>query len=195
MEFPFHCKPYPTATVRANPASMSEAEVSEVDAFIRGYKVLAGPQPHWVGVTKRSRDWELTWSLEDASGIASGYIMVESNAAQTEVGISVIYRGAPIYRIDIVPQERPEGNPWITRKYAPDLPSHFHGSHLHAWDDHREYVRDCGLGELPFRRPLRSNPSNLDRAFEMLISDIGLTLLPDQRGIEMPPQLGFGRGC
>lgn len=173
---------------------MSDAEVAQVDAYIQSYKVLAGPQPHWVSVTKRSRDWELTWALEDASGIASGYIMIESNAAQTEVSISVIYRSAPIYRIDIVPSDKPEGNPLITRQFAPDLPAHFTGSHVHAWSDHREYVRQRGLGELPFRRPLEDDPSNLDRAFDLLTSDIGLTLLPGQRGIEMPSQLGFGSG-
>lgn len=174
---------------------MSDADVEQVDDYIKGYKVLAGPQPHWVNVSKRSRDWELTWPMEGADGIASGYIMIESNAAQTEVSISVIYRSSPIYRIDVVPDDRPEGNPYITRKYAPGLPSEFTGSHVHAWADHRDYVRDCGLGELPFRRPLEGKPNNLDRAFDLLVEDIGLTLLPGQRGIEMPSQLGFGEGA
>lgn len=170
---------------------MSDAQVAEVDAYIEAYKAPDGVQPHWVAVRGRGRDWEATWPLVGTDGIASGYIKLESNARQTEIGISVIFRGQPIFRIDIVPDDRSEGNPLSARKYAPHLPAAFRGSHVHAWSDQRAWVREHGLGELPFRRPLAPVPANLDRAFELLSVEINLTLLSDQRGIEMPRQIGF----
>lgn len=126
-----------------------------------------------------------------ADGISSAYVALEADASFAFISISVIYRGNPIYRLDIVPPDRDEGNIFSARKYAKHLPPEFSGSHTHTWEDHRLWIADHGLGELPFRRPLEPAPDSFARAFDHVAEAINLTLLSAHRPIELPRQIGF----
>lgn len=170
---------------------MSDEQIVEVDSWLASYKTLDGYQPPWISVAGRGRAWEANWPILSVDGISSAYAALEADAALVCISISIIYRGSPVYRLDIVPSDHQEGNPYSARKYAKYLPSTFCGSHAHAWEDHRLWVSEHGLGELPFRCPLSPAPAGFDRAFEHLAGQINLTLLPDHRPIELPKQSGF----
>lgn len=170
---------------------MSDAQIAEVDTWLTSYKTFDIYQPPWIAVAGRGRDWEANWPIVGADGISSAYVALEADAALVFISISIIYRSSTIYRLDIVPSDHTEGNPYSARKYAKDLPSQFCGPHTHAWEDHRTWIAEHGLGELPFRRPLDPAPSGFPSAFEYVAGEINLTLLPVHRPIQLPRQIGF----
>lgn len=170
---------------------MSDEQIAQVDAWLLGYKQFDGFQPPWIAVSGRGRDWEANWPIVGGDGISSAYGALEADATLTTISISIIYRGAPVYRLDMVPPDKREGNEFPVIKYAPQLPREFLGTHAHAWDDHRKWVQEQGLGQLPFRRPILPAPNNFDRGMEHVANAINLTLLPAHRPIQLPPQFGF----
>lgn len=176
---------------------MSEAQVAEVDAYVEAFKQFEGYMPEWQAVSGRGRDWQTRWPILDANGGSSGFVCFECDAAFAKVGISVIYRRKPIWRLDKIRETERKENPLPVRKYAPHLPREFHGSHVHAWDDHRLWVQDQGLGELPFRRPLEEQLVSFEQAFDIVAKATNLTVSPSQRGIALPAQSGlfpYGQG-
>ena len=70
------------------------------------------------------------------------------------------------------------------------MPAEFFGSHVHGWDDNREWVRAKGLEELPFKHPINA-PPNLELMFDHVATEMNITVLPSQRDITLPPQSGF----
>jgi hypothetical protein len=173
---------------------MSDSQVAEIDSYIDGYKAFDDYMPPWKPIIGHGRDWQSRWPITDAEGVTSGMAHFECDASFSEVSIAVTYRRSPIYRLDLVPVDKKEGNPFSVRPYAPGLPETFFGSHIHAWADHREWVRVNGLGELPFRRPLSPAPSDVQRALEIVAQDLNLTVLPTYRGIVLPVQSGLQLG-
>ena len=173
---------------------MSEAQVVEVDGWIGGYKTFDSYQPAWQPVKGRGRDWQARWPLVDQNDIASGFVVFEADAGFTEISISVIYRGSPVYRLDLCPPGQQHGNEFVARKYAPDLPRKFTGSHIHGWEDTRGWVKDHGLGEMPLRRPLENPPTDFDEAFEFVAKAVNITVQPGTRPVTLPPQRGLSLG-
>lgn len=173
---------------------MSEAQVAEVDTWISSYKAFDSYQPPWQPIRSRGRDWQATWPIVDLGGISSGKAVFETDAAFTEISISVIYRSNPIFRLDLVPADREEGNEFVALQYASDVPRKFTGTHTHSWDDHRLWVKSNGLGELPIRRPLIDPPTEIDGAFEFISRIMNVSLQPGQRPVILPPQKGLSLG-
>lgn len=170
---------------------MSEAQVAEVDAYIEAYKEFEGYMPEWLPVSGRGRDWQTRWPILDSAGGSSGFVCFECDAAFAKVGISVIYRRKPIWRLDKIRETERKENPYQVRKYAPHLPHEFQGSHVHAWNDHRLWVADQGLGELPFRRPMEEQLVSFEQAFDIVARAVNLTVSPSQRDVALPPQIGL----
>jgi hypothetical protein len=169
---------------------MSEADVQAVEDWLAAYKTFENYFPGWVPTPGHRCDWEVRWPIVDANGTISGMACFEADSAFEEVSISIIYRGNPVYRLDRVPNTRQEGNSYPAHLYVPDLPVTFKGSHIHAWEDHREYVRKNGRGPLIFRRPIEQ-PHDIETAFGIVSKAVGLTVPSSHRGITLPPQSGL----
>jgi hypothetical protein len=170
---------------------MSDADVDGVDAWIAGYKELDGFQPPWLPAKGRS-EWKADWPIRDANDLTSGKLILECDAMHEEISVSIVVRKASIYRLDWVPDDRQEGNPYPARRYAPHLPVDFLGTHVHAWADHREYVRATGLKgfDLPFRCPTTA-PTSLDEALERVTGAMNVAFPSSKRGTTLPPQTGL----
>lgn len=168
---------------------MSDAEVTDVEDWITSYKTFDHYFPGWVE-SKGRCDWQASWPIVDLDGIASAVAYFEADASFTDISISVVFRRAPIYRLDKIAETEPEGNPLTARQYAPHVPADFFGSHVHGWQDNREWVRAKGLAELPFKHPINSPPS-LELMFDLVATEMNITVTPSQRGITLPPQSGL----
>jgi hypothetical protein len=166
-------------------AGSFDADVDDIDAFLADAKTLIGGEPLW-RPGGFAGDLHATWGIADSVGVSRGELRFRvSPADRTEPSISVIYRGRPVWRVDIVPPTSWKPNP-------PDavglgLPPRVDGPHEHAWPDNREYVRINGFRRLPNRRPLPAI-RRLPQALAALAARINLTLGPDQRGFDVPPR-------
>lgn len=97
---------------------MSDAEVTDVEAWIASYKAFDHYFPGWKE-SKGRCDWQASWPIVDAHGIASAVAYFEADASLTEISISIVFRRAPVYRLDKINEAEPEGNQLSARQYAP----------------------------------------------------------------------------
>lgn len=162
---------------------MHDALVAEIDRFITGYKTLVGYRPEW---SRRSygNEWQVRWGVEDDTGTQRGELCISVDLALMRPSIVAIYEGKLIYRIDVLHDNASEENPLGAQ--AIGLPRRVYGSHEHSWTHNKEWCRTNGFGELPFRSSPGQPVNNLDRALEVLAQSLNITIMPGQRGIEMP---------
>jgi len=168
---------------------MSDAEVDEVEAWIGAYKTFDHYFPEWVE-SKGRCDWQTSWPIVDMHGVASAIAYFEANASFSEISISIVFRRAPVYRLDKINESEPEGNSLDAQKYAPHVPAQFFGSHVHGWEDNREWVRAKGAGEVPFKHPITA-PSTLELMLQHAATEVNITVPASFRDIGLPPQSGL----
>lgn len=166
---------------------MADPTVEEVDAFIQGHKTLDDFLPPWE--QRYGWDWETRWGILDAHGRQQAELVFTINAALTHPSISAIFRKRLIYRVDIVPMTEIKHNEWGA--IAVGLPAVVQGPHTHPWPEHREFIRQNGFGELPFRKPVDIVDVRFIRALEVASADLNIHVEPRQRECEPPSQAGL----
>lgn len=160
-------------------------DIDEIDAFLAEVKRLQGPPPEWVEGSRG--ELSASWNIEDSVGIVRSHLRFRCSRQYRQFpSLSLIYRGNPVCRLDLVQPTECKWNP--PGAAAMGLPPRVCGSHLHGWPDNREYVRSAGLGHMPYRRPLTAQVRRLPQAILWLAEQINLTVGPDQRGFDVPPQ-------
>lgn len=163
---------------------MAEPTIEEIDAFIAGYKTLAGYLPDWS--QQHGWDWESRWGILDVNEVQQAELVFTINAALTRPSISAIFRKKLIYRVDIVPLDEIKPNDFGA--LAVGLPAQVQGPHTHPWAEHRDFIRANGFGELPFRKPVDIPDTYFIRALEVAAADLNIHVEPRQRECEPPKQ-------
>jgi len=161
-------------------------DIAEIDAFMAEQKTLAGPPPEWQDGT-RPGELSATWNIADAVGIVRAQLRFRCPRHSPQFpSISVVYRGNLISRLDIVAPDQCKLNP--PGAAALGLPPKVCGSHWHPWTDNRHFVLSAGFGQVPYRRLIPPQVRRLPQALPWLSDQINLTIGPDQRGFDVPPQ-------
>ncbi|MDB2391089.1 hypothetical protein N9X12_07720 [Alphaproteobacteria bacterium] len=130
---------------------LSEEDILEIDEFLLRQKTLSIETPNWTE-SSRPNEYEARWPLEDNSGVLIAHVIFRFNY-NGQISISLIFRNKPIWRIDIVDEFESKPNPPDAHIY--DLPAEIVGNHEHQWNDNKEYIKQNGLGSLPYRRSLK----------------------------------------
>ena len=161
-------------------------DISEIDAFMAEQKRLQGPLPIWQEGTRKG-ELSASWNIEDSLGIIRAELRFRCPTQRRQFpSISVLYKQILVYRVDIVSPDECKINPLGAR--AVGLPASVCGPHCHSWPDNRDYVHSVGFGHMPYRRPIQPQVRRLPQALLWLADEINLTIGPDQRGFEVPPQ-------
>jgi hypothetical protein len=173
------------------PTAIREAEAAEIDAFLAEDKSLEAV-PIW-----RGSSWpgELTavWNIRDSLGIGRATLRFRCpRAARAWPSISLIFRGNPLWRIDLVASGVWKPNP--PSAVSLGLPSEVRGSHSHTWHDNRAHLLSQDLWTLPYRRPLPVAIRRLPQAVASLADETKLLLEPEQRQFDVPPQTDLFEG-
>jgi len=163
---------------------MADPTIEEVDEFIAGYKTLSGFLPEFDQTY--GWDWVTRWGILDVRGRQNAELVFTINAALTHPTICCIYRKRLIYRVDIVPMDEIKHNEFGA--LAVGLPAVVQGPHAHPWPEHRDFVRQNGFGELPFRKPVDIADVQFIRALEVASTDLNIHVEPSQRECEPPKQ-------
>jgi hypothetical protein len=161
-------------------------DILEIDAFMAELKSLQGPPPTWQDAG-RPGELSATWNVADAIGVVRAQLRFRCPKHQRQwPSISLVYRQALIYRVDLVPPTECKPNP--IGAHALGLPATVCGPHCHSWPDNRSYVHSAGPGHMPYRRPIHAQVRRLPQALLWLAVEINLNVEPDQRGFDVPPQ-------
>jgi hypothetical protein len=173
------------------PSEIRLAEVAEVDAFLADEKTLEGV-PVW-RESPRPRELSAVWNIQDSLGIGRASLRFRCpRVTRAWPSISLIFRGNPIWRIDLVAADAWKPNP--PGAAALGLPPEVRGSHSHTWIDNRAYILSQDLWGLPYRRPLPVAIRRLPQAVASLAAAINLLLGDDQRRFDVPPQTDLFEG-
>jgi hypothetical protein len=168
--------------------SPRDAEIAEIDAFLAREKTLVGPLPIWNQGSRRG-EVEAVWPVADADGISIANLRFRCSKSHLAYpSMSMIMRGQPIWRVDLVPPDEWKPNPpWAE---GLGLPPVITGSHGHEWPDNRDHVSRIPVGpwDLPARRPLQPQIRRLTHALPAFAERINLVLTHEQRGFDVPPQ-------
>jgi hypothetical protein len=163
---------------------MTDLTTEEVDAFLAEYKTLRGYLPEWQ--QHRGWDWSSRWPVLDALEVQQAELVFAINPALTKPTVTLILRRKPVYRVDIVPMDECKHNDFGAQRLG--LPPIVCGPHVHAWADNREFVRENGFGELPYRRPVEVADTAFIRALEVASRDLNIHVTPSQRVQCEPPR-------
>jgi hypothetical protein len=161
-------------------------DIAEVDAFLQEPKTLQGTPPDW---ERGDYPGELsaTWNIADSVGIVRAQLRFRCPSLGRHCpSISVVYRGNLITRLDLVPPDEFHPNP--PGAAALGLPPKVYGSHWHPWSVNRRYTEQAGFGRLPYREPIQPQVRRLPQALIWLADRVNLTIAPDQRDFDAPPQ-------
>lgn len=160
-----------------------QAEVDAVDEFLAGRKTLKGGHPDWFKNTRG--ELEAIWTIIDENGVESGQLRFTcSRPYRANPSVSVIFRGNPVWRFDLV--DATEGKPNPPGAADLGLLGWVYGNHQHAWPDNRSHVLN-GIWDLPFRREASKALYKISQAYQALAAEINLELQHDQFSFEVPP--------
>ncbi len=165
-----------------------QTEVAEIERFLMEQKTVTDALPEWKDGDNVAR-WQAEWPVLDSDGVAreGTRLVFTARKQHTEyVGIRLLLRGQQIFGIDLVAPQEAKPNPPDAHRYG--LPARVHGSHLHTWDDNRDYALRVGAGSLPYRRPTPTHMSRLPHALAALAQATNLVLTPEQLSFDVPPQ-------
>ena len=164
------------------------SEVQAVDAFLLEPKRLREGLPLWVQPEYRMREIHATWLIIDLLGSERAQPRFRCPSLRRKYpSVSVIFRTHTVWRVDIVPPNECKYNPiWAERL---GLPSTVCGPHGHEWPDNRDHLlKEHTTWVIPCRRPLPPGIRRLEQVLPWLCDRVGIELLPEQRGFEVPPQ-------
>lgn len=161
-------------------------EVQAADAFLAEPKRLQGAPPTWV-TSERDKELTARWLVEDSLGAVIAHLRFKCpRRYRAFPSVSVIFRGQPLWRIDLVPPDEMKLNPPCAA--AKGLPAQILGSHCHGWPDNREYVLESPIWDLPCRRPVQVQLRRLTNVVPWLCHEINLSLTHEQHGFDVPPR-------
>lgn len=163
---------------------VSDAEISEIDAWIAAPKFLVGDLPEW-----RERfggEYSARWGVVDEDGIQSGDLVCSCRYDLSRPSLTLLHRRRLVHRSDLVPMDERKPNPIGAR--AVDAPSIVVGSHMHLWSDNSRHVRISGFDELPIRRPTPTALRTFEQALAATCDTLNIHLTPDQRAFALPLQ-------
>lgn len=166
--------------------SVRESEVEEVDAFLAGAKTVRGGLPVWEPSGWKT-DLAATWVVDDEHGIARAQLRFTCRREKaTYPAISLLFRGQPIWRVEIEDPPVSHPNPhWAWQVGAPAV---VRGSQ-HSWLDNRSYVASLvGDWDIPCRRVIQPPIQRLPQAWAWFANRVNLSLESDQRDLDIPPQ-------
>jgi hypothetical protein len=132
-------------------------------------------------------EMDAVWNIQDSLSIIRATLRFRCpRAARAWPSVSLVFRGNPIWRIDLVAREAWKPNPLGAASLG--LPARVRGSHSHTWHDNRTHLLSQDQWSLPYRRPLPVAIRRLPQAIASLAADVKLLLEPHQRGFDVPPQ-------
>lgn len=164
-----------------------DTDLAAIDGFLAERKRLLGSAPPWEA-SLRPKELQAIWLVEDALGIVRGQFRFRCGRdKRVSPSVTLLWRGNPIWRIDIEEPLKREHNPhWA---YTVGCPPFVDGSHGHEWADNREHLRAMPPEwDIPCRRPIPTNIRKLDSCLAWFAGRINLELGSDQRGFDVPPQ-------
>jgi hypothetical protein len=158
------------------------ADLDAVDAFLLMAKALDGPPPIW-RVGSWGGEYTASWNVLDDTGSPVAQLRCTSRQANTSVAaMNLIYRGNPIWRVDVDDPSVCHDNPH--NAYLQNLPPIVCGPHEHAWPINRDHLMTQDAWTLPYRRQVAVR--RLAQALPLLADQINLTLTPEQRTFDGP---------
>jgi hypothetical protein len=164
-------------------------DIAEIDAFLAEAKTLQKLSegiPRWEDGARKG-ELSATWSIVDSVGLIRAQLRFRCPRHSPQYSsVSVIYKGNPITRLDLVPPEECKPNPPTAQELG--LPPRVCGPHWHPWQFNRNYIEKAGFGSLPHREPLPAQVRRLPQATLWLGDRINLLIAPDQRDFDIPPQ-------
>jgi hypothetical protein len=167
-------------------AKHQPTDVTAADDFLTRAKTLVGGPPSWK-LSARATEYEAIWIIADDLGVEAGQLRFKwPRNSRASPAVSVIYRGNPIWRVDLAPEDECKFNPHDAHSYG--LPPRLCGPHEHAWPDNRDYVIENGFGRMPYRRPVMPQLRRFIQILPSLADQINLTVTPEQRTFDSPPQ-------
>ncbi|HLH49233.1 MAG TPA: hypothetical protein VKV96_07830 [Roseiarcus sp.] len=168
------------------PASRA-SDVKAVDAFLEEVgKTLQGAPPPWIP-GRDGIELMAIWNIEDSLGIVRAHLRFRVDPQNRSYpSVSLIFRNNSAWRIDLEASTVCKPNPLWAQ--AVGAPSTVCGSHCHSWPDNRDHILGQELWELPCRSPLPPQVRRLPQAVLWLAERVNLTLSPDQRDFDVPPQ-------
>ena len=165
-----------------------QTELAEVDDFLASDKFLDERLPTWTG-DLRPDEWTARWAIRDDIGVIRAGTELRFRSLRvraSQFSISVLYRGQPVYRLDMVDPTEAKLNP--PDAYRFDLSARIVGSHIHAWIDNRTYILANGFGSLPYRRQIPISLRRVPHALMQIAQEINIHVTPQQASFDLPPQ-------
>ena len=182
----WHCATIIKMTTLDCMVKTKDIDVSSVDDFLAREKTLVGNPPEWK-IATRVWEYELIWIVADDLGAEVGQLRFRwPKGPYVSPAVSLILRGNPIWRVDMVPADECKFNPHDAHIF--DLPARVCGPHEHSWPDNKDYVTACGFNKIPYRRPLPPQVRRFNQILPWLSDKIKLTLTPEQRKFDQPAQ-------
>ena len=167
---------------------MADLNIEEISEFITSDKFLDGLCPSFgegFGGMFQTR-----WDFVDALGIGlQSHLCISLKESLDRPSISALYRGHPIYRLDIVPDHVEKPNPPWASKFG--LPNYVSGCHTHPWEQNKDFVEKNWDKSLPAREPLQESMSTLEHALAQVTDDLNISITGEQRVVSLPPQGRF----
>jgi hypothetical protein len=158
------------------------ADLDGVEAFLMVQKSLDGPPPIW-RIGTWGGEYTAAWNVLDDLGAPVAQLRFTARQTNTSVSaMNLIYRGNPIWRVDIDEAAVCHDNPHDAHFLG--LPPVVCGPHEHAWPINREHLISQDTWTLPYRRQV--GVRRLSQALPLLADQINLTLTPEQRNFDGP---------
>lgn len=166
------------------PPAARDAEIDAVDTFLREGKHLVGDPPAWRNAS-HSQEQEAIWPIADAIGVIEAELRFRY-ATSTDFSASVLFRGNPIWRVDIEPVGRSHPNPPDAHRLG--LAPTVDGPHEHRWDHNRSWLLSNHGWRLHYRIAIPARIRRVEQLLPFVSERVNLSLAAHQRDFGGPPQ-------
>lgn len=171
------------------------AKAALVDELVSSpAKTLEDYQPHW-NFTAGYRDHQLSWPvLEEDKGLTRSQIRFRIPEEHPEYcSISFLHRGDPVCRLDRDADDVCKANHPFARQVG--LPAQVCGLHVHAWADNRKFILANSVWDIPLRRSLEDDLSDLNQMFFWFCNHINVRIQAHNTPIQLPDVGLWSRKC
>ena len=166
-----------------------------IDRFLANpSKVLDGYQPHWI-YAKGYQDHQLPWPIyKEDTGLTRAQLRFRLPDQDFRYpSLSLFVQGRTVCRLDRADEETCKPNsPFAHRVGLPPLVC---GTHIHDWTDNRPYIEATRVWDVPVRRPVGEQLTNIDAMFFWFCDHINVRIQPHNRPIVLPDVGLWSRGC
>ncbi len=159
----------------------------EIDRFLATRKHLLGPQPVW-RPNGRPDQMDAKWPIEDDTGVSVAHLTFRYNRISTnEPSASLIYKRKKVCRVDVKPPYEYDANPPQAMRLG--LPARVFGTHIHLWENNREYVLEClplNEWEIPIKVQVSQSTQSLNHILPLICNSCRIDFTPEQRDLTPP---------